>query len=179
MGISTKMPSIPSPDIWIPNQQTGAVPTFEPRPSLANPWHLIHFRCLHDYERVSDQFHLLGVLFEDAIAVRPSNPAFIRNLRHPAIMPTARCKGLKLWLEQPIRQLQVVLMGYRSVTLTTFNGEGHSTACFSTPECASSALAPHPAELREQVVTLEVSAACLVRIDAKAPFVVTKLGLQR
>ncbi|MBE7382926.1 MAG: hypothetical protein F6J95_016110 [Leptolyngbya sp. SIO1E4] len=141
-------------------------------------WRSLPIARLKVFERVAAQFMRFGVHFEDAIAARPSNPRFLTDERCTVVMPTGQCRSFKVNLAHPIRQMRFWVVGSQAITISALNRQGHCVAMAKTEIEPHEATAVHK-RYAEQGMTIKTGTANVVRIDSKAPFVLTRCEVQQ
>ncbi len=95
---------------------------------------LVHldFEDLQPFEQVKDQYGDLGIQFEGAIALQPSNPAFLPCSGSLVLMPTARRSGILIHCHGAIRYIGAAVRCYHSVVLTALDEMGNIQSQTST-----------------------------------------------
>jgi hypothetical protein len=179
--MSTSMLSIFSQDIKR-DAPAQAVSPFRvknyPSSDASDNWQLAHFRGLSNYELVTRQYLPLGVEFENAIALRPSNPRFIRTTRNPVLMPRAGHPGFTMRLQPSVAGFQISVMGCKPVIVSVLNSAGDCIAHGQTEGFDLSKL-PTDVPLPEQVLAFDVKAAAEVWVSSRSPFTLTHFGVRR
>lgn len=90
-------------------------------------------------------------------------------------MPTGRCKGLKVHLKSPLSAIDLGFVGSKAITVSALDAKGYCVAVTKTEAISSSEVKQaYP----EQFVRIQVGNAKVLRIDAKAPFVMTHLSFE-
>lgn len=85
----------------------------------------LDFGKLRIFEQVLNCYEPLGIQFEHAIAIAPSNPAFIDEAQAPRVlMPEANRSEIAMRFPQPIQQLVATVRSTSSVVLTAYDAEG-------------------------------------------------------
>ncbi|NER81717.1 MAG: hypothetical protein F6K42_19575 [Leptolyngbya sp. SIO1D8] len=139
-------------------------------------WCLLPTSYLNNFEPVINQFAPFGLKFEGAIALYPSNPRFSKSDCLVTIGSVGHCKSLKITLEKSVRQLHFWLVGSESITISALNTQGHCVAAAHTNIAPAYDLdQPCP----RQEVTINTRAASVIRIDSKAPFVLTRCAVKQ
>ena len=100
----------------------------------------LNFQALTAFERVTEQYRHLGVRFSDAIALEPSNPAFMPKTGSFVIMPLGQEMILNASFESPTDWVGAYVCGAGSVILTAFDQTGKILA--HVTKQASSSVAP-------------------------------------
>lgn len=138
-------------------------------------WKTIPIPQLNTFEPIGRQFLPFGLIFEDTIALRPSNPRFLLPNCPMVLMPTGRCKGLKVHLKSPMSAIDLGFMGSKAITVSALDAKGHCVAVTKTETIS-------PLDIKqvypEQFVRIRTGNAKVLRIDAKAPFVMTHLSCE-
>jgi hypothetical protein len=134
----------------------------------------LDFEELSLFEQVQNQYQNLGVRFEGAIAIHPSNPAFASPSGSLVIIPSGEGLSITVHFDRPIRQTKAVVIGARSVRLTAFDRHGNVLIQERTStqlQIPAEAIASLPAE------KLAAIAEKIVRIvfASDAPFILDSL----
>lgn len=139
-------------------------------------WDFLKIAQLNNFELVSDQFSGLGVFFDDAIAVRPSNPRFQDSEYRTVLMATNQGKSLKVSVSTRVIQTHLWIVGSQATFVSALNEQGHCVAVGKT-------LAARPGQTSspylEQSVIIDTSTAKSIRVDSKSPFVITQLAVKQ
>ncbi len=138
-------------------------------------WQTLPIAKLDGYTTVDQQFLPLGLIFQDAIALRPSNPRFTQLGNPVVLMPVGQCRGLKVQVHVPIQSIDLGLMGSKGVTVSALNEQGHCVAIAQTQD-----IDPTTVEhiFPEQFLRLDVSTVQTLRIESKAPFLLTRFAFE-
>ncbi len=81
----------------------------------------LSFEELSVFDRVLDQYRGLGVQFEAAIAISPSNPAFSRHTGTIGLMSTRSQAEIVAHFRQPIRQIEASVCCTSSVMMAAYS----------------------------------------------------------
>jgi len=73
------------------------------------------------FEPVNDQYQDLGMYFEGAVAIQPSNPAFRPASDSFVLMPETVGFPLVVTLDVPVQQVTAIVNGARQVRMTSFD----------------------------------------------------------
>lgn len=138
-------------------------------------WKFLSIAGLENFESVSNQFASLGLHFEDAIAIRPSNPRFLSNGCQMVVMSADQGKTLKVSLDADVAHTHLWLKGSQTVKVSALNAQGHCMAVAETKSARTAKSAPLYAE---EGVLIDTRAAKTLRIESKAPFVLTRLAVK-
>lgn len=134
----------------------------------------LDFSKLCPFEVVTDQFQTLGIQFEGAIALQPSNPIFWTHRRESVLMPLAGRQSIRLLFQAPINQLCLLVIGVREVKMIATGNDrppliqrsSQPNRTFSQPNDLFDPLTPHRLEL-DGVPATEVS------LESSHPFVLS------
>jgi hypothetical protein len=134
----------------------------------------INFQELTLFEQVKSQYQDLGVRFEGAITISPSNPAFFPLSGLLVVMPVADDLTITVHLHQPMQKIGALVIGSRQVRLIAF--DRHSNVL------AHQSMTFHPVQSSELVEVfpqqkLEITATDIARVvfSSDAPFVMSSL----
>jgi hypothetical protein len=139
----------------------------------------LDFAALALFEQVRDQYRDRGISFAGAIAIQPSNPAFISGANSLVLMPIAGKAAIEIYFHRPTHHVEVCVVGAKPIMIRAFDADGQLIAKDSTlsqrclPAQAHSAK-PFPPQ------QLELAAANIYRIvvDSNAPFVLSTMSWQ-
>ena len=92
----------------------------------------LNFQTLSAFERVTEQYSHLGVRFKDAIAIEPSNPAFLLKTGCFVLMPLGHEMILNASFDSPTSWVGAEVCGAGSVILTAFDQTGKILAQVTT-----------------------------------------------
>lgn len=140
-------------------------------------WIPLNFATLTGFEVVREQFQAVGVRFEDAIAVHPSNPAFQTDSGQLALMPIAERTKITAQFQQPQRWVQAVLTGARQIRLTAYAGDVTVLTQSTQQEQAQLGYAT-PIALPQQSLELVSNRITKVTFDSPAPFLLSEFCYQ-
>lgn len=132
----------------------------------------LDFQDLKAFERVTDQYQHLGVGFEQAIALSPSNPAFQPRTGSIAVMPLGHHKSITVSFLRSVKKVGAYVSNVRPVTLTAYDEDGNGLGSASSQPCSS--LEPGVA-LDLQLLELEIEAIAYVTFQCDAPFILNDL----
>lgn len=128
----------------------------------------LDFQDLKAFERVTDQYQHLGVEFEQAIALSPSNPAFQPRTGSMAVMPPSHHKSITVSFLRPIAKVGAYVSNVIPVTLTAYDEDGNSLGSASSHPCPF----PEPGvALPQQLLELEIEGIAYVTFYCDAPFI--------
>ncbi|MEO0987132.1 MAG: hypothetical protein AAFY20_16495 [Cyanobacteria bacterium J06639_14] len=147
----------------------------QPQPKAKLHWRLLPIAYLDNFEKMASQFASLGLRFEDAIALRPSNPRFLNESGSMIIMPMGRNRSLKVKVEKSIPKMHLWLVGSQEITVSTLNAHGHCTAMAETSKVSR---IEDDESYPEQSLTVDTRMAKVLHIDSKAPFVLTRFAIK-
>lgn len=135
--------------------------------ALQVPDRSLPLQSLKPFELVKEQFVPWGIEFEDAIALYPSNPAFIEEKTRLVLMPVASSSAIKIKLRQPYCSVTMRLRGYHDIRLATLNRDGHCTLCGKTFCSRYSPVDKAPLE----VFCLDLRRVQTIVLKSSAPFI--------
>jgi hypothetical protein len=126
------------------------------------------------FESVNDQYQDLGMHFEGAVAIQPSNPAFRPMSGSFVLMPETIGSPLVVTLEMPVQRVTAIVNGARQVRMTSFDRHSNILAHERTTTCPlhSSSIESFPSQ------TLQASVAGIARVvfASDAPFLIESLS---
>jgi hypothetical protein len=106
------------------------------QPDLAQPLQAgfveLDFENLSAFEQVRDQYLGLGIKFEGAIALQPSNPAFSPHSGSVVLMPMKNGLSLNAYLYRSFQTIGAYVTGTRQVRLKAFTQDGKVIAQSAT-----------------------------------------------
>ena len=144
------------------------------------PWQRLPLQQLTNYEQIEHQFSGHQVWFESAIALRPSNPAFQAHASMLTLMSQARDTGLKVTLGDAITEIDFGFISSAPLTISCLDAQGHCVALFQTdPAAPSTTLTAAAGRPLAQGVAFDTHGTQTVRIDCRAPFVLTRFWVKR
>jgi len=160
--------------VMLPPTKTQSKPIYHLLQPQATEQIRINFQELTLFEQVKSQYQDLGVRFEGAIAISPSNPAFFPLSGSLVVMPVADDLAITVHLHQPIQKIGALIIGARQVRLIAF--DRHSNVL------AHQSITFHPVQSSELIEVfpqqkLEIAATDIARVvfSSDAPFVMSSL----
>lgn len=147
--------------------------------AISGSWQTLELQRLNNYERVTGQYAALGLHFENAIALQPSNELFMQRGRQRAIMATGNRPQLKFKLDAAILKLQLAVMGTQPVRLSALDGSGFCIAEGETQGVAADFPQQAHAVVPEQFLSIDAGNVRTLVLTSKAPFLMTWLTVQR
>jgi hypothetical protein len=131
----------------------------------------LDFEDLVEFERVKNQYSSVGVQFEGAIAIRPSNPIFLPNSGDLVLMPSTFQLGIQVRFCRPVSLVQALVSGTRPVTLTALDSqrvviERVSIGSYRYVWAEQAELLPLP----QQPLELQASGVVSILFESDAPF---------
>jgi len=88
-------------------------------------WAEINFDERALYEEIQHQYADLGVAFQGAIALQPSNPLFLQGCSgQRVIAPKTSDRGITVQFRQSVRTVKVQVCSASPVQLAVFDGQG-------------------------------------------------------
>lgn len=98
------------------------------QPEPAQPLQLgrveLDFEDLSAFEQVRDQYSGLGIKFAGAIALQPSNPAFLPRSGSVVLMPMTNGLSFDIYLYRATQTVGAFVTGTKQVRLTAFDADG-------------------------------------------------------
>jgi hypothetical protein len=98
------------------------------QPEPAQPLQLgrveLNFEDLSAFEQVRDQYSELGIKFAGAIALQPSNPAFLPRSGSVVLMPMTNGLSLDVYFYRATQTVGAFVTGTKQVRLTAFDADG-------------------------------------------------------
>ncbi|MGK7905376.1 MAG: hypothetical protein AB4352_29020 [Hormoscilla sp.] len=149
---------------------TGRIPN--PTQARGSALVQLNFEDLKTFERVTDQYQHLGVGFEQAIALSPSNPAFQPRTGSLALMPPSHQKSITVSFLRSIAKVGAYVSNVIPVTLTAYDEDGNRLGSASSQPCSF----PEPGvALERQLLELEIEGVAYVTFYSDAPFILNDL----
>lgn len=130
----------------------------------------LDFQDLTAFECVTEQYRHLGVHFSDAIALEPSNPAFLPKIGTCALMPLGQETILTASFDQPTSWVGSYVCGAGSVILTAFDQTGKILAQVTTT-AGSIAPGQKVSSCIEQPLELNRAGIAKVMFHSSQPFI--------
>ena len=147
-------------------------------PAYVAPATGLPLQTLSPLERVSQQFVDQGIVFEHAIALIPSNPAFIASPGRQVIMPTGNHHRLALVLQQQEGSLTIAGRCTRAISLEAVDSSGqlvgHYVDKSFTKPSPSHRLLPCQTIRIDNLAQIEQ-----IQISARTPFTLERIHLGR
>ena len=122
----------------------------------------LNFQTLSAFERVTEQYSHFGVRFSDAIAIEPSNPAFLPKTGCFVLMPLGHEMILSASFDSPTSWVGAEVCGAGSVILTAFDQTGKILAQVTTAASQS---------CMGQQLELNRSGIAKVMLHCSSPFI--------
>ncbi|WP_204137849.1 hypothetical protein [Halomicronema sp. CCY15110] len=145
-----------------------------------SPWQRLPLQQLTNYERIDHQFSGHQVWFESAIALRPSNPAFQARESTLTLMSQARDTGLKVTLGEAITEIDFGFISSAPLTISCLDAQGHCVALWQADlDAQPTTLTKTAGRPMAQGVSLDTRGTKTVRIDSRAPFVLTRFWIKQ
>jgi hypothetical protein len=88
----------------------------------------LDFSDLPSFSIVRDQYQAWGVVIAGAMAIQPSNPAFIDATHSTGLMPTVDNQPLTIYFQQMRRLASLRLVGAQQITLRAYDANNHLVA---------------------------------------------------
>ncbi len=92
----------------------------------------LSFDHLKAFETVDRQFKHMGVTFKNAIALKPSNPAFQPDQGEIVLMGSPRGGWLEASFDHPVRFVSGMVTGSRKTVMAAFDGNNRQIAQTAT-----------------------------------------------
>ena len=159
-----------------PDLESAIAPDVSARSSV---WHCLPLQQLTNFEVIHQQFAAQQVWFESAIALRPSNPAFQVDESSLTLMGYAQAKGLKVTLGDSITEVDFGFISNQPLIISCLDDQGHCLAMLKATTEEATQSEQDSLEPLVQGVTLNTRGARTLRIDACAPFVVTRFWVKQ
>ncbi len=83
---------------------------------------------LNCFEVVDHQFEACGIIFDNAIALQPSNPAFVINPSTTVIMAAPKGGHLEITFKYPVKKVIGLITSSRATVLSAYDLEGNKVA---------------------------------------------------
>ena len=133
-------------------QRTGSQVETAPPPATS-PIQL-ELESLNCFETVEYQFQAWGVIFRNAIAIQPSNPAFVTEPEQIVLMSAPDSGFLEISFQHPIQSIAARVTSSRPTVLSAFNNQNQEIARtqMTTPEATeviASVLSPTVLEIHQ------------------------------
>ncbi len=132
----------------------------------------LNFQVLTAFERVTEQYSDLGVRFSDAIALEPSNPAFLPKTGCFVLMPLGHEMILTASFDSPTSWVGGEVCGTGSVILTAFDQTGKILAQVTT------AASQGKGSCSKQQLELNRSGIAKVMFHSSEPFILKDFYFQ-
>lgn len=137
----------------------------------------VDFQMLSAFDRVRDQYDYLGVRFEGAIALEPSNPLFQPIPRVLVLMPLTNPAGITAYFRQPANRVSVRVCIVRPIVLSAYDRDGHLIEQVSAEWEPIDSLEDQDGNpLPEQIVELQAPNIAKVVVQSYSPFVLSQFS---
>lgn len=83
---------------------------------------------LNCFEVVENQFESWGITFDNAIALEPSNPAFVIKPSTTVIMAAPKGGHLEVNFKHPVQKVSGLITSSRATVLSAYDSEGNKVA---------------------------------------------------
>lgn len=137
---------------------------------------LIHlnFSELQAFTMVREQYQQWGIEFEGAIALQPSNPAFIDSKQPIGLMPTLERTPLTIYFHHPRQVVSARLTGVQQVSIRAFDTAGRlvSEQCLGQFAYLCGCASGKPSNHEMQLQAAEIAR---IEILSEAPFLLRNL----
>ncbi len=139
----------------------------------------ISFEALSAFDRVTTQFESLGVRFHNAIALKPSNPAFPQDTDACVLLPTQNNSSLALDFVQPMTWIEVSVSSVQAVRLRGFDASDEvlTEAGDAYDYCNLGAHPNH--ELPQQQLRIAAAGLSKVVIESDTPLTLNEISFGR
>jgi hypothetical protein len=131
----------------------------------------LNFQTLSAFERVTEQYSHLGVRFSNAIAIEPSNPAFLSKTGCFVLMPLGQETILNASFDSPRSWVGAYVCGAGSVILTAFDQKGKILAQVTTAASPSVAPSQGRGSCMGQHLELNRCGIAKVMLHSSEPFI--------
>lgn len=101
-------------------------------PPISTPIRL-ELEALNCFEIVEHQFQAWGITFKNAIALQPSNPAFITQADQVVLMSGPNSGFLEICFHHPLQFIEARVTSSQPTVLSAFNANNQEVACSHTP----------------------------------------------
>jgi hypothetical protein len=132
----------------------------------------LNFQALTAFEPVTEQYCHLGVRFSDAIALEPSNPAFLPKTGCFVLMPLGQEMILTASFDSPTSWVGGEVCGAGSVILTAFDQTGKILAQVTTKASPGVAANQGKGSCFWQQLELNRSGIAKVMFHSSEPFII-------
>ncbi len=88
----------------------------------------LELESLNCFEIVESQFLAWGITFRNAIALQPSNPAFVTQPEKIVLMSAPESGFLEISFQHPLRSIEARVTSSRPTVLSAFNNENQEIA---------------------------------------------------
>ena len=133
------------------------------------------FKQLQQFQPVGDRWQKLGLVFEGAIALYPSNPRYYDQTAPLVIMPLEEQGNISIQLHRPFSQIKVRVRSLGEVSLTALDSCGHCIAHGYTRELSQTS--PSSPTIGSAWLGVTASQMASLVLSARAPFVVEAVRL--
>lgn len=111
--------------------------TFQPAPPPPSTIIRLELEALNCFETVESQFDLWGIKFKNAIALQPSNPAFITQPDQIVLMSGPDSGFLEIDFRHPLQYIEAQVISSQSTILSAYNSKDQEIATTYTPASES------------------------------------------
>lgn len=129
----------------------------------------LDFKDLKPFEQVKDRYRHLGVGFSGAIALQPSNPAFLTKSGSFVLMPMGNLMSLSAYFDKSISWVGALVCSTRIVVLAAYDRNGKFLGQTSTIG-KSSHLEDREAESTSQQLQLNLPNIAKLEFYSSEPF---------
>lgn len=138
--------------------------------------HYLDLQDLSNFEVVNTQYRHHGLVFEGAIALRPSNPSFTDSANRLVLMPFPGCKTIRITLDRPLNQVSLWVKGFKPINLTALDQSHHClTHCTTSDEFHRQD--DRMVDLPVQLLAVHVHRITTLVIESSSPFVLAGIGI--
>lgn len=110
---------------------------FKPAPPPTSTVIQLELEALNCFETVEHQFDLWGIRFKNAIALQPSNPAFVSKPDQTVLMSGPKSGFVEMYFQHPLRYIEARVISSQTTVLSGFNGQDKEIASTHTPTLPS------------------------------------------
>jgi hypothetical protein len=102
-------------------------------PAITSTPVCLQLEALNCFEMVEHQFQAWGITFKNAIALQPSNPAFITQADQVVLMSGPKSGFLEICFHNPLQFIEARVTSSQPTILSAFNANNQEVACTHTP----------------------------------------------
>jgi hypothetical protein len=130
----------------------------------------LKFADLVDFQMVQDHYESLGVRFEGAIAIYPSNPAFVVRPNALVLTPVSD-RGITISFQQPQTQVSAWVVGAKQTKMTAYTTDHKVFMQCSTGQSSRRAESDRAQSFTANQMILTGQSIIKIRFYSHAPFI--------